>query len=166
MDALKKSDHITLIIRWNGGADIVIPSEKALDEALRIYYPLAYLAGYDFGIITDPGKQNPETGGIWEIDAPITAQAPLTSAGTPEITDARRGLAETPELAGQGVEKAIPGVYEPAANAAPAESPVQSGERGSFPVRAVFLLAALLGLIWVWRKKGNESHRESVQNSQ
>lgn len=166
MEALKKSDCVTLVIRWNGGADIVIPAEKALDEALRIYYPLAYLAGYDFGIITDPGKQNPETGGIWEIDAPITAQAPLTSAGTPEITDARRGLAETPELAEQGVEKAIPGVYEPTANATPAESPVQSGERGSFSVAAVFLLAALLGLIWVWRKKGNESHGESVQNSQ
>ena len=166
MEALKKSNHITLVIRWSGGADIVIPSEKALDEALRIYYPLAYLAGYDFGIITDPSKQNPETGGIWEIDAPITAQAPLTSAGTPEITDARRGLAETPELAEQGVEKAIPGVYEPTANATPAESPVQSGERGSFSVAAVFLLAALLGLIWVWRKKGNESHGESVQNSQ
>ncbi|MCI8652841.1 MAG: hypothetical protein HFF11_03995 [Angelakisella sp.] len=160
MEALKKSDHITLVIRWSGGADIVIPSEKALDEALRIYYPLAYLAGYDFGIITDPGKQNPETGGIWEIDAPITAQAPLTSAGTPEITDARRGLAETPELAGQGVEKAIPGVYEPTANATPAESPVQSGERGFFSVMAVFLLAALLGLFWTWRKKGNESHEE------
>lgn len=115
MEALKKSDHITLVIRWSGGADIVIPSEKALSEALRIYYPLAYLAGYDFGIITDPSKQNPETGGIWEIDAPITAQAPLTSAGTPEITDARRGL---------------------------------------------------VGLIRAWRKKGNESHGESVQKSQ
>ena len=160
MEALKKSNHITLVIRWSDGADIVIPSEKALSEALRIYYPLAYLAGYDFGIITDPSKQNPETGGIWEIDAPITAQAPLTSAGTPEITDARRGLAETPELAGQGVEKAIPGVYEPTANATPAESPVQSGERGSFSVMAVFLLAALLGLFWTWRKKGNESHKE------
>ena len=80
--------------------------------------------------------------------------------------DARQGLAETPELGGQGVEKAILGVYEPTANATPAESPVQSGERGSFSVAAVFLLAALLGLIWVWRKKGNESHGESVQNSQ
>ena len=80
--------------------------------------------------------------------------------------DARQGLAETPELGGQGVEKAILGVYEPTANATPAESPVQNSERGFFSVMVVFLLAAFLSLIWIGRKKGNESHGETVQDSQ
>lgn len=183
MDALKKSDRITLMIRWSGGKDITISSDEALNEALRIYYPLAYLTDYDFG--TDvvisavnplaesyestefpfdsddynfgtaatpraPGKQNPQTGGIWEINAPITAEASRTAAGTPIITNAQRGLAKTPDLASQGVEKAIPGVYEPV-ELVPAEVPVQS-DTSSLALLAL-LLAAACASIWVWKTK-------------
>ena len=177
MDALKKSDQVTLIIRWNGGKDLTITSDKALNEALRIYYPLAYLTDYDFGedivissvsperdayepavpvsypegnhfsTTADHSKQNPGTGGVWEINAPITAEAPLTAAGTPVITNAQRGLAETPELASQGVEKAIPGIYEPA------DVPAPSGRNNGFPMVLVLLLAAACGSAWIWKSK-------------
>ena len=190
MDALKKSDGVTLMIHWNGGKDITIDSDKALDEALRIYYPLSYLTDYDFGNhieissvnplagayedtaplsssddyhfdnaanpknSSNPSKQNPKTGGVWEINAPITAEAPLTIAGTPEITNAQRGLAETPELASQGVEKAIPGIYEPVE---PADVPIQNGRNSAFPMVLVFLLAAACGGAWVWKSRFRNS---------
>ncbi|RKJ50017.1 hypothetical protein D7Y09_14875 [bacterium 1XD42-1] len=183
MDALKKSEQVTLMIRWSGGKDITISSDEALSEALRIYYPLAYLTDYDFGTdvmisavnpvaepyestesLSDsddydfgtaanprmPGKQNPETGGIWEINAPITAESSRTAAGIPIITNAQRGLAETPELASQGVEKAISGVYEPV-ELVTAEVPVQSDT--SSPALLALLLAAACGSIWVWKSK-------------
>lgn len=190
MDALKKSDGVTLMIHWNGGKDITIDSDKALDEALRIYYPLSYLTDYDFGNhieissvnplagayedtaplsssddyhfdnaanpknSSNPSKQNPKTGGVWEINAPITAEAPLTIAGTPEITNAQRGLAETPELASQEVEKAIPGIYEPVE---PADVPIQNGRNSAFPMVLVFLLAAACGGAWVWKSRFRNS---------
>jgi len=188
MDALKKSDGVTLMIHWNGGKDITIASDKALDEALRIYYPLSYLTDYDFGNhieiasvnplagayedtaplssddyhfdnatnSSNPGKQNPKTGGVWEINAPITAEAPLTIAGTPEITNAQRGLAETPELASQGVEKAIPGIYEPV-ELVPADVPIQNGRNSAFPIVLVFLLAAACGGAWIWKNRFRNS---------
>ena len=61
-------------------------------------------------------------------------------------------LAGHPELAGQGVEKAIPGVYEPD-EVIPAEIPLESGENNPLPVAIAFLLAALLGGGWLWKKK-------------
>ncbi len=66
MNALKKSDNITLILRWNGGKDIVLHSSKALGGAVRIYYPLSYLASYGLGSFDtamESNKQNPKTGG-------------------------------------------------------------------------------------------------------
>lgn len=152
MDALKKSNGVTLLVQWSGGEDIVIPADKALEEDLRIYYPLSYLVGCDFGITADPGKQNPETGSIQEIDAPVTAEAPLTPAGKPEVTDAQRGLAETPELAGQGVEKSILGVYEPEKSVS-AEKPVQSSGNNVLSIAFVLLLTVSCVSAWAWKSR-------------
>ncbi len=68
MDALKQRGNITLVIRWNGGEDIVIPAGKAQTvESLRIYYPLSLLAElYANNQAVDLNKFNPETGGVWQ----------------------------------------------------------------------------------------------------
>ena len=163
MEALKKSNNVTLRIRWSGGEEIVIPSVKALSEPLRIYYPLSYLAKYDFGepaVPEAPDHLNPATGGDIEIEAPLTAEAPLDTAGEPLVTDARRGLAETEEQAEKGIEKAIPGVYEPEAPAATSIEPAVSGQpeadrgrSGILPLVLALVAAAICGGVWVWRNK-------------
>ena len=104
MRALRENNDVSLVIRWNGGEEIVIPAGQAQPaESLRIYYPLSLLAELyadaaltdpATGQVVDPGSLNPETGGVWEVTAPAaadTAQSP--------VTDARRGLAEPPEQA-------------------------------------------------------------------
>lgn len=104
MDELRVGDA-NIVIQWNGGADIIIPAGQALNETLRIYHPLSYLAEYGFE--AGSGKLNPETGGVMEVVV-------VETAGTHQVvTDARRGLAETRELAHEEVERTIPGIDEP-----------------------------------------------------
>ena len=161
MEALKESDSVTLHITWNGGEDIIIPSAAALSrDTGRIYYPLSYLEGLDF-TVREAGstsvKVNPETGGIVEIIAPAAADAILTPAGQLDVTAPELGLAETPELADEGIEKAVPAISEPAAAA---DAPETSG--GALPVGwiaaavAVLLLAAGAGGFWFWKQRTQE----------
>ena len=68
MKALRERPDVALAIRWNGGKPITIPAGKALWEERRSYYPLSYLAAYDFGGpaagdgAAYPDKENPGTG--------------------------------------------------------------------------------------------------------
>lgn len=48
MQALAVKEDVTLRIRWNDGEEIVIPSAAALQEKMRMFYPLSYLAKFDF----------------------------------------------------------------------------------------------------------------------
>ena len=48
MQALAAKEDVTLRIRWNDGEEIVIPSASALQEKMRMFYPLSYLAKFDF----------------------------------------------------------------------------------------------------------------------
>ena len=48
MQALAAKQGVTLRVRWTGGQEIVIPSASALQEKLRMFYPLSYLAQFDF----------------------------------------------------------------------------------------------------------------------
>ena len=48
MQALAAKENVTLRIRWNDGEEIVIPSAAALQEKMRMFYPLSYLAKFDF----------------------------------------------------------------------------------------------------------------------
>lgn len=48
MQALAAKEDVTLRIRWNDGEEIVIPSVAALQEKMRMFYPLSYLAKFDF----------------------------------------------------------------------------------------------------------------------
>ena len=50
MEALSEADGVTLHITWNGGEDIIIPSEAALSERNRVYYPLSYLEEMTFEV--------------------------------------------------------------------------------------------------------------------
>lgn len=129
MEALRNSDNVTLHIIWNGGEDIIIPSEAALSEQSRVYYPLSYLEEMTFEVepevpAADLDKINPETGGI---------------------------LTETPELAEKGIEQPLPGVYEPEeATASPAE---ETGTNGLLIASAVVALAAAGGGFWYWKRR-------------
>ena len=129
MEALSEADGVTLHITWNGGEDIIIPSEAALSERNRVYYPLSYLEEMTFEVepevpAADLDKINPETGGI---------------------------LTETPELAEKGIEQPLPGVYEPEeATASPAE---ETGTNGLLIASAVVALAAAGGGFWYWKRK-------------
>ena len=55
MQALAAKEDVTLRVRWNGGEEIVIPSAAALQEKMRMFYPLSYLAKFDFAQI--PAKK-------------------------------------------------------------------------------------------------------------
>lgn len=129
MEALSEADGVTLHITWNGGEDIIIPSEAALSEQSRVYYPLSYLEEMTFEVepevpAADLDKINPETGGI---------------------------LTETPELAEKGIEQPLPGVYEPEeATASPAE---ETGTNGLLIASAVVALAAAGGGFWYWKRR-------------
>lgn len=153
MEALRQSDGVTLHITWNGGKDIIIPSAAALNKDNgRIYYPLSYLEGLDFTLPAmpeDTGKLNPETGGVLEITAPA-ADSTGIAATQPEITAPERGLAETPELADQGIEKAIPGIYEP--EAVPDDTQFAGGTL-PWIVAVVVLLAGGAGAFWFWKRR-------------
>ena len=48
MQALAAKEDVTLRVRWNDGEEIVIPSAAALQEKMRMFYPLSYLAKFDF----------------------------------------------------------------------------------------------------------------------
>ena len=48
MQALAAKEDVTLRIRWNDGEEIVIPSAATLQEKMRMFYPLSYLAKFDF----------------------------------------------------------------------------------------------------------------------
>ena len=52
MQALAAKEDVTLRIRWNDGEEIVIPSAAALQEKMRMFYPLSYLAKFDFAQTT------------------------------------------------------------------------------------------------------------------
>ena len=153
MEALREAEGVTLHITWNGGEDIIIPSEAALREQSRVYYPLSYLADMTFEVESeapayDPGKVNPETGGILEVTAPAAADS-LTDP----VTDPQRGLAETPELAEKGIEQPLPGIYEPeeAVAATPTE---ETGTSGLLIAGiALALAAAAGGGLWYWKRR-------------
>lgn len=154
MEALRNADNVTLHITWNGGEDIIIPSEAALTEQSRVYYPLSYLEDMTFEVesetpAADPDKVNPETGGILEVTAP----AVTIPAGEPEVTDSRRGLAETPELAEEGIEQALPGVYQPEETVTTSTTE-ETGTSGLWIAGVVAVLAAAGGF-WFWKRRSN-----------
>ena len=155
MDALREAEGVTLHITWNGGEDIIIPSAAALNEPLRIYYPLSYLEGIDFkikGEPYDPSKANPETGGVWEVNAP----ADVNAITVPEVTAPERGLAETPEQAEKGVEKSIPGIYEQELEVTAPEPAQQSRTGVWIAVIAAVMAAGAAGyLIFRHQKREN-----------
>ena len=96
----------------------------------------------------DPDKVNPETGGILEVTAP----AVTTPAGEPEVTAPQRGLAETPELAEEGIEQALPGVYQPE-DAVTNNSVEETGVNGILIAGIVAVLAAAGGGVWFWKRR-------------
>ena len=152
MEALRNADGVTLHITWNGGEDIIIPSAAALSEQSRVYYPLSYLEDMTFEVepeapAADPDKVNPETGGILEVTAP----AVTIPAGEPEVTAPQRGLAETPELAEEGVEQPFPGIYEPEETVTTSTTE-ESGTSGLWIAGVVAVLAAAGGF-WFWKRK-------------
>ena len=160
MEALRNSDNVTLHITWNSGEDIIIPSAAALSEQSRVYYPLSYLEGMTFeeeseAPAADPDKVNPETGGILEVTAPVTADSITTPAGEPEVTAPQRGLAETPELADEGIEQTLPGIYEPEETAT-GSTTEETGTSGLLIAGIALVLAAAAGGgFWYWKRRSN-----------
>lgn len=163
MEALRNADGVTLHITWNGGEDILIPSAAALSERSRIYYPLSYLEDIDFTVepeapAYDTNKVNPGAGGILEVTAPAAAGSITAPAVQPEITNPQRGLAETPELAEEGIEQPLPGIYEPE-EAVAATTDSTSPETG-FSAVWIAVIAALAitagGGVWFWKRRSAE----------
>src|SRR5699024_4308991 len=50
MEAQGNADGVARHITWNGGEDIIIPSDAALSEQSRVYYPLSYLEDMTFEV--------------------------------------------------------------------------------------------------------------------
>ena len=128
----------------------MIPSEAALSESGRIYYPFSYLEKIAFTVASeapayDPGKLNPETGSILEVTAPVADTVP-TPAGQPEVTAPNQGLIETPGLAEKGIEQVIPSINE-------SEEAV-IGINGFLIAGLAVVLAAAAGCgFWYWKRR-------------
>ena len=100
MRELERNEGVSLVIRWNGGEEIVIPAGKAQSsESTRIYWPLsmleelyaeASLTDPETGKPTTPDKVNPSTGGVLEIIAPDSPAGEEI-----QVADAHSGLAAT-----------------------------------------------------------------------
>ena len=149
MEALKEADGVTLTVSWNGGKTFTIPAKAALAESSRIYYPLSYLAGYDFGegeAASVGSHGNPETGGILEVTAPAAADA-FADPTAPELGLASGGT-------GGLVEADLPmAPDEVQAPAQAAEDP--AGKSAVLPVllaAGAALLLAGMG-VWLWKRR-------------
>ena len=171
MEALREADGVTLQITWNGGEDIIIPSEAALSEQSRVYYPLSYLEGMTFEVkpeapAADPDKINPETSGQLEAAAPSAVDS-----FTDPVADPQSGPAETPELAGEGIEQSLPSdqpaetpelagedVQQPLPDDQPAEAVTaapagETGASGLLIAGGAAALAAAGGGFWYWKRR-------------
>ena len=166
MKALKKKKDVTLTIRWDGGKDIVIPSSKALDEPLRMYYPLAYLEGIVFDTEEIPSalrQDNPSTGGdIWDADADDFKVAEITAV--PPLENSPVLTSSEPSGERRAFKKDIPApdstenpeVQNPAEPAAGEELSDNSGEpqkeNKNFLLGAAAILAAIAGYVFIRRR--------------
>lgn len=149
MKLLGELDNVTLHISWNGGEDIVIPSAFAVNEVQRVYYPLSYLEGMDFGTAQGsgtPDKVNPATGGILWVEAPVS-----DDLGDVPVTDAKLGLSTDAGQTDASIQ--APAVDYEAESAEKAES---TGSAAVLGIAAgVVLLAAGAGY-WYWKRKEQE----------
>lgn len=144
-------EGVTLHLTWNGGEDIVIPASAALTpEAGRIYYPLSYLEGMAFPAAA---LENPETGGVLEVTAPVQAVQPQVTAPDQGLTEAPAVIEEAPEVLEEAPE-ALPGVTEPQEGASES-APAASGGGLMFAGAAAVLAAAVIGLL-LWRSRKGE----------
>ena len=119
---------------------------------------------YDFNNFRNTGVKNFQvplflTEGKGGFTYPAIVSIITTPDGKPEITDPRRGLADTTEDAKKEIEKDIPGVVEPEV-VAPApddatESPSKSG--GLFAGIAVLLAALAVGGGYLYFRKRKEA---------
>lgn len=115
----------------------------------------------DFGDVQVSLKHvDPNTGrGPLEVEAPAIVGTITTPDGKPEITDPRRGLADTIEDAKKDIEKDIPGVFEPE-TVAPAPDDAtesQSKSGGLFAGIAVLLAALAVGGGYLYFRKRKEA---------
>lgn len=91
MDTLRATEGVILHITWNGGEDIVIPSEAALNEANRIFYSLSYLEGLDFTVPAD------QTGAVQTDGTTVEVEAPVSNPAGWEPTAPEQGQTEEQE---------------------------------------------------------------------
>lgn len=101
MQALAEADGVTLRITWDHGGEIVIPSQSALQEALRVFYPLSYLETADYPAAAQQASSQPAQAKPAEEQLFAPAQAL-------EQTAPERGLALTQQDAQQGIERPNP----------------------------------------------------------
>ena len=152
MEALREAGDVTLTVTWNGGKTFTIPAGAALDESSRIYYPLAYLAGYDFGekglAVASGSHVNPETGGVLEITAPAAADL---------LTDADHTASDLGLAAGGGlVEEDLTGADAPATSAQAANNTAEKNL--VLPgVLAAAMVILVVGMgFWFWKRRDQE----------
>ncbi len=148
MEALRNAENVTLLITWNGGEDIKIPSSKALErDELRIYWALSYLEGLDFSVGQSSGSDqnngDSTTGGKVEVTAPEEAD------DEQEVTPPDQGVVEekpeqTPEQTPDDTPTANP-------DAEQSESST-SGYIWIFVMTAVLATAVIIILIYKKRK--------------
>lgn len=149
MDALRENKDVSLIINWNGGSTIVIPSGKAQpDETGRIYWPLSLLAElYEH----EPTGVNPETGGVITVTAPL--QAEVQTIVTPKTA----GLEEE-KITGVAVDnarKAERGDVTTKETADSADSQAYSSAQNVpfTAIMAAMLLITAAGVgVFIWKK--------------
>lgn len=152
MRALRGNPGVTLVIRWNEG-EIIIPSGKAVEpEGLRVYYPLSYLQDlYAYSTAQDvlqldsraaspaSSKINPETGGVWRMNAPA-------SAAFAQATSIEDGIAPSPAQK-QAFTAAAALESSRARAAEAAQRPT-----GAAKACAAAAVAAICG-IWLYKKR-------------
>ena len=157
MEALADAEGVTLHITWNGGEEIVIPSEAALREQSRIYYPLSYLEGLDF---SEPAEQTGagQTGSTVEVEAPAS-----NPAGWQPTAPTEGQTQEQPEPEESSSQPEREPASEPATEpetqpeAEPDEETMAQPESGGLPLALILggsaaVIAAGLGF-WFWKRR-------------
>ena len=155
MEALRDADGVTLHITWNGGDDIIIPSEAALSpEAGRIYYPLGYLAGMK----VDTAPADPGRGTGPAVTDPEDPAEPDEGEDT-QATDPGPGSIEAPEDKDEETQQTDPGTNEQ--ETVTADTPTQEATSGGVWIAVIVAAVALVGFFFLlfWKRKKEQEDR-------
>ena len=149
MEALREKGDVAIVIKWDGGEDIVIPAGAALPrEKGRIFWPLSLLSEmYKESVLVTEDGVNPTTGGTLYIQTGENEMIPVTG----EVK-----TIESPIVAAGGVQETI--IITPAdSGIETATATTSTNNNSSIGAIAKVVVVALGAVALYWNKKKQEN---------